>query len=99
MSPEPDAGGFYGKGILSGPVGLDSNARRPVHPKVEAVPGLDVEQRGSGVHGVVISVAKGILTLRVAGGRDGQVKLLDGGFNVGGQQVTLVPPTAADTRA
>jgi Protein of unknown function (DUF3097) len=95
MPPDQGSAGFYSKGILGGPIDLDSNARRPAHRKVEAVPGLEVEQRGSGVRGVVVSVAKGILTLRVAGGRDRQVRLLDGGFMVDRRQVTLVPPTAA----
>jgi hypothetical protein len=99
MPPDHDSAGFYNKGILGGPIDLDRNARRPAHPKVEAVPGLEVEQRGSGVRGVVVSVAKGILTLRVSGGRDRQVRLLDGGFMVDRRQVTLVPPTAARTAA
>jgi hypothetical protein len=97
MSPD-DTAGFYSKGILGGPIDLDSNARKPSYPKVEAVPGLEVEQRGSGVRGVVVSVAKGIITLRVAGGRDRQVRLRDGGFMVDRRQVTLVPPTAARTQ-
>ena len=97
MPSDHDSDGFYNKGILGGPIDLDSNARRPAHPKVEAMPGLEVEQRGSGVRGVVVSVAKGILTLRVSGGRDRQLRLLDGGFMVDRRQVTLVPPTAART--
>lgn len=96
--PPDDSTRFSSKGILGGPIDLDSNVRRPDHPKVEAVPGLEVEQRGSGVRGVIVSVAKGIVTLRVAGGRDRQVRLRDGGFMVDRRQVTLVPPTAARTK-
>ncbi len=99
MAPDRDTTPFYGKGILTGPIDLDGDRRRPDYPRVEAVTGLEVEQRGSGVRGVVVSVAKGIVTLRVAGGRDRQVRLRDGGFTVDRRQVTLVPPTAARTAA
>ena len=99
MPPDQDPAGFYSKGILGGPIDLDSNARRPSYPKVEAVPGLEVEQRGSGVRGVVVSIAGSIVTLRVAGGRDRQLRLRDGGFMIERRQVTLVPPTAARTTA
>jgi len=91
---EPDPGDFYSKGILGGPIDLDGGSRRS-YPKVEAVPGLEVEQRGSGVRGIVVGVAGAIVTLRVAGGRDRQLRLRDGGFMVERRQVTLVPPTAA----
>jgi hypothetical protein len=85
--------GFYAKGILGGPIDLDGPARRRAdHPKVEATPGLEVEERGSGVHGTVVSVAKGIVTIRRANGRDHQIRLRDGGFNIAGRQVTLIPP-------
>src|SRR3954467_14691671 len=97
MSSDQDANGFYSKGILGGPIDLDSNARRPDYPKVEAVPGLAVEQRGSGLRGVVVSLAKGIVTLRDPNGRDRQVRLRDGGFTVERRQVTLVPPSAKGT--
>ena len=50
------------------------------------------------MHGAVVSVAKGILTLRTADGRDRQVRLLDGGFMVDRRQVTLIQPTAATTK-
>ncbi|MGZ4727402.1 MAG: DUF3097 family protein [Acidimicrobiales bacterium] len=97
MRDDEPAGGFYSKGILGGPIDLDSNARKPDHPKIEAVPGLAVEQRGSGLRGVVVSLAKGIVTLRDPNGRDRQVCLRDGGFMVDRRQVTLVPPTAKGT--
>ena len=95
MADETPAPGFYGKGILSGPIDLDGGRARPVHPKVAAVPGLAVEQRGTGLRGVVVSLGKGMVTLRDAHGRDRQVRLLDGGFMVDRRQVTLVAPTAA----
>ena len=67
---------FYGKGILGGPIDLDGPSRRPrTYPKVEAVPGLDVEERGSGVRGTVVSVAKGMVTVRGADGRDRHAKM------------------------
>jgi hypothetical protein len=87
--------GFYSKGILSGPIDLDGIRRgKPNYPKVEAVPGLLAEERGSGVAGTVISVAKGQVTLRGADGRDRQAMLRDGSFMVQGKQVTLIPPKA-----
>jgi hypothetical protein len=85
--------GFYSKGILGGPIDLDGSKRgRPDYPKVQAVPGLEVEERGSGVRGAVVSVAKGIVTLRGADGRDRPAQMREGAFKVGGKQVTLVPP-------
>jgi hypothetical protein len=87
--------GFYSKGILSGPIDLDGTRRTaPNYPKVEAVPGLEAEERGSGVKGTVVSVAKGMVTLRGADGRDRRAQLREGSFMVGGKQVTLVPARA-----
>lgn len=94
MADDPPDQGFYGKGILSGPIDLDGGRSRPVHPKVPAVPGLPVEQRGTGLQGVVVSLGKGMVTLRDRNGRDRQVRLLDGGFMVERRQVTLVAPPA-----
>src|SRR5215510_11443453 len=86
---------FYDKGILGGPIDLDGGRRGPrTYPKVEAVPGLEVEERGSGVRGTVVSVAKGLVTLRGPDGRDRPARLRDGAFNVRGTQVTLVPAKA-----
>jgi hypothetical protein len=88
--------GFYSKGILGGPIDLDGPKRgRPNHPKIQATPGLEVEERGSGVRGTVVSVAKGIVTIRGTDGRDRPAQMRDGAFNVGGKQATLVPPTRA----
>lgn len=86
--------GFYAKGILSGPIDLDGRQRRPDHPRVEAVPGLVAEERGSGVRGTVVSVSKGMVTLRGPDGRDRRAMLRDGSFMVDGKQVTLVPARA-----
>ncbi len=93
------SGSSYRKGILSEPLDLDDplSGRRPTFPKVEAVPGLEIEQRGSGRRGVVVSVAKGFVTMRDRNGRDSQQRLVDGGFTVAGKQVTLVPPRPKGT--
>ncbi len=90
------ADSIYRRGILSEPLDLDDpqGKRTPVFPKVAARPGLEIEQRGSGRRGVVISVAKGFVTMRDNNGRDSQQRLVDGGFTVKGQRVTLVPASA-----
>lgn len=85
--------GFYSKGILSGPIDLDgSSGRRRTYPKVDAVPGLVAEERGSGVRGTVVSIGKGQVTLRGDDGRDRRAQLREGSFMVDGKQVTLVAP-------
>lgn len=94
------ANDFYGRGILGGPIDLDG--RRPgrrEHPRVEAVAGLEVEERGSGVRGTVVSAGRGVVTIRGRDGRDRQARLRDGAFNVGGRQVTLVPARAGTAAA
>jgi len=85
---------IYRRGILSEPLDLDAPVRRGPNSwaKVQARPGLTVEQRGTGVRGVVLSYAKGFVTIRDGDGRDHQVRMRDGGFNVDGCQTTLVPP-------
>src|SRR4051812_33588095 len=91
---------FYSKGILGGPIDLDGKKRgRPDYPKVEAVAGLEVEERGSGGRGTVGSVAKGLVTIRGRDGRDRPARLRDGAFNVKGRQVTLVPARPVTDRA
>jgi hypothetical protein len=85
---------FYDRGILSGPIDLDGQQKRRAHPRVEAVPGLEVTQRGSGLRGVVVSSGNGTVRLRDAHGRDRVIRLRDGGFDVERRQVTLVPPTS-----
>src|SRR3954470_23064864 len=87
---------FYGNGILSGPIDLDGGKPAPrAFPKVEARPGLEVAERGTNVAGVVVSLAKGLVTVRGPDGRDRVAKLRDGSFMVGGKQVTLVAPRSA----
>jgi len=84
---------FYGNGILSGPIDLDGGRPAPqVFPKVEARPGLEVAERGTNVAGVVVSLAKGLVTVRGTDGRDRVAKLREGSFTVAGKQVTLVAP-------
>jgi hypothetical protein len=91
---------FYGKGILGGPIDLDGPKRGPkAYPRVEAVPGLAVEERGSGVRGTIVSLAKGLVTIRGTDGRDRQARLRDGAFMVKGRQVTLVPPRPGTAQA
>jgi hypothetical protein len=87
--------GFYSKGILGGPIDLDgTRAARRTYPVVDAIPGLRVAERGSGVSGAVVRVAKGIVTVRGDDGRDRQARLRDGAFMVDGRQVSLRPPRA-----
>jgi hypothetical protein len=84
---------FYGNGILSGPIDLDGGRAAPrAFPKVEARPGLEVAERGTNVAGVVVSFAKGLVTVRGADGRDRVAKPREGSFMVAGKQVTLVAP-------
>jgi Protein of unknown function (DUF3097) len=90
---------FYDRGILSGPIDLDGQQKRRAHPRVEAVAGLEVTQRGTGLRGVVISTGNGTVTLRDAHGRDRVVRLRDGGFDVERRQVTLVAPAAPTAAA
>jgi hypothetical protein len=88
-------------GILSEPLDLDDDGRRRHRPppQVEAPPGLRVTQRGSGIAGAVVSFGQGTVVVRCDDGRDRTLKLLPGGFDVDGRQVTLVPPRAAATAA
>jgi len=101
--PRPADGepAFYAGGILSGPIDLDGGQKGPRrdHPRIAATPGLEVEVRGAGVGGVVVSIGNGVVTLRDHGGRDRQVRLRDGGFTVAGRQVSLVTPKATSRRA
>jgi Protein of unknown function (DUF3097) len=86
---------FYDRGILSGPIDLDGRTARRSYPTVEAVAGLEVTQRGTGLRGVVLSIDGATVTLRDPNGRDRVVRRRDGGFDVDRRQVTLVPPARA----
>ena len=86
---------IYTKGILSEPLDLDAppKLRGPNgYRQVQAEPGLKVTQRGAGVEGVVVSYAKGFVTIRDGRGRDRDVRLRDGAFSIDGAVVTLIAP-------
>ena len=85
--------GFYDGGILSGPIDLDGGRPRPSYPTVAAAPGLEITQRGTGLRGVVVSSSSATITVRDHAGRDRQLRLRPGGFEVDRRQVTLVAPT------
>jgi hypothetical protein len=91
----------YRKGILSEPLDLDAPSLRGPnsYPKIAAKPGLKVVQRGADVAGVIVSYAKGFVTIRDGAGRDHPVRMRDGAFNVEGKQVTLVAPKASAPKA
>lgn len=88
-------------GILSEPLDLDDDGRRRHRPppQVEAPSGLRVTQRGSGITGAVVSFGQGTVVVRGDDGRDRTLKLLPGGFDVDGRQVTLIPPRATTAPA
>ena len=86
-----------GDGILSGPLDLDGpRRRRPSYPSVEGTAGLELLHRATGVEGKIIGFEHGGLAIldRNTGSRR-LVRLDPGGFRVGGQAVTLVPPRQA----
>ena len=89
----------YRRGILSEPLDLDGDAPRVRRPpkRVAAVAGLEVEVRGTHLHGLVVSCDSSVVTIRDRLGRDHKVRLRDGAFDVQGTQVTLVRPRAAAT--
>jgi hypothetical protein len=86
----------YRKGILSEPLDLDGDAPRVKRPPplIAATPGLEVEVRGTQLWGVVVACDSAIVTIRDRNGRDHQVKLRDGAFDVQGKQVSLARPKA-----
>lgn len=94
------ASNVYRKGILSEPLDLDApRTRRIDHPKVPARPGLYVSQRGTPLEGTVVSMGGGAVVIRDRFGRDHRTALRDGGFDVDGRQVTLVPAKATGPKA
>jgi hypothetical protein len=86
----------YRKGILSEPLDLDGDAPRVKRPPplIAATPGLEVEVRGTQLWGIVVACDSAIVTIRDRNGRDHQVKLRDGAFDVQGKQVSLARPKA-----
>jgi hypothetical protein len=91
----------YRRGILSEPLDLDAPVRKGPnrYRKVPATPGLEVKPRGTDVAGVVVAHATGFVTIRDRSGRDHPVRMRDGAFDVGGEQVTLVAPRATGPKA
>ena len=65
---------------------------------VAARPGLVVKQRGTPISGVVIGLVNGTLHVRDRRGFEHRMTLLNGGFEVDGQVVTLVEPRGPDPR-
>jgi hypothetical protein len=87
-----------GDGILAGPLDADGPRHRP-HPTVEAVLGLVVEHRASGIVGSIEAFADTRVVLRDRHGRAQAVRPMPGGFLVDGAPATLVHPRpAADDR-
>ena len=91
----------YRKGILSEPLDLDGDAPRVKRPPplIAATPGLEVEVRGTQLWGVVVACDSAIVTIRDRNGRDHQVRLRDGAFDVKGRQVSLARPKASTAPA
>lgn len=87
-------------GILSEPIDLDGpRKRRPVYPKVEAVPGLAFTPRGQRQPWTVVSLRGEVLLARDPQGRQHPLRPVPGGFTVRGQAVTLVAPRPTPTAA
>jgi hypothetical protein len=78
-------------GILSGPLDADG-PRHPAHPTVEAVRGLVVEHRASGIVGSIEAFADARVVLRDRHGRAQAVRPMPGAFLVDGVPATLVHP-------
>lgn len=64
-----------------------------VYPKVEAAPGLVVEDRSSGFCGDIVKTTSAAVTLRGRSGHHRHFRWTPGGFLLEGKPVTLVPPT------
>ena len=85
-------------GILSEPIDLNGpRKRRPVFPKVEAVPGLAITPRGQRQAWTVVSLRADVLLARDPQGRQHPLSVVPGGFSVEGRAVTLVAPRVAPT--
>lgn len=87
-------------GILSDPIDLDhAPSRRPAYPRVEAVRGLVVEHRASGIVGSIVSFNDVEVVLSDRGNVHRPLRPTAGGFMVGGQTCTLVAPVRAARKA
>jgi hypothetical protein len=86
-----------GDGILSGPLDIDGPRRRPpTYPTIEGKAGLAVLHRATGAEGTIIGFEHGGVAIRDRNtGNRRLVRLDPGGFRVGRQAVTLVPPKPA----
>jgi hypothetical protein len=82
----------YGPDILSEPGGRKGRAK-PAVGRAEAEPDLVVEEVVTGFCGAVISCSKDAVTLEDRHGKRRLFPLLAAGFLLGGQPVTLVPPS------
>jgi hypothetical protein len=85
-------------GILAGPLDVDG-PRHPAHPMVEAVRGLVIEHRASGIVGSIEAFADARVVLRDRHGRAQSVRPMPGGFLLEGRPCTLVAPRAIATPA
>lgn len=92
---------IYRKGILSEPLDLDGDSpqRRRPSPTIPATPGLEIEVRGRNLWGAVVGCDSSFVTIRDRHGRDHRVRLVPGGFDVQGRQVSLTRATASTTAA
>ena len=85
-----------GPGILSGSV--EDHRRR--HPssflEVDAISGLEVLHSSTGRRGVVVSCAKGGVTLRLSNNATASFRLIPGAFRIDGRPVSLRVPRVAD---
>ncbi|MEO1063950.1 MAG: DUF3097 family protein [Actinomycetota bacterium] len=66
--------------------------RRPTHPTVAAVEGLDVVHRATGERGVLVRFGGDLVALRNDEGRERTYHVVAGGFEVAGRVVNLGPP-------
>ena len=102
MTAVPDARQTWDpyRGILAGPVDGPRRARA-AYPDVEAVPGLVLTHRASGIRGRVVRLEKDGVVVRTELGGERVFALSPGGFVVADRAVTLVrpaPPPAAAPR-
>ena len=79
-------------GILHGDIEGARRRHPSRHPEVIGTPGLEVHHNGSGQRGVVISIRRDAVVLRLSSGGKVTRRLSPGAFRVDGRNVTLVPP-------